>query len=203
MGLEAKCVVRIGEASLSSTALLETDELIIRGPARMRIPFASITSIDAAAGVLRVVHASGRVDFELGDAAATWAERIRSPRTLLDKLGVKPGMTISVLGEFGPDFVRDLAARVDAISVGRARRVSDLVFLRVDRSAELARLRRLEPVLAQGGAIWVVHPKGKGGLRDTEIFAAADALGLSATKVVRFSETLTGEKLVRRRKPVS
>jgi hypothetical protein len=45
-----------------------------------------------------------------------------------------------------------------------------------------------------------VHPKGKGALKDTEIFAAGDAIALAATKVVRFSETLTGEKLVRRKK---
>jgi hypothetical protein len=48
----------------------------------------------------------------------------------------------------------------------------------------------------RNGAIWVVHPKGKGALRDTEIFAAAQQVGLTATKVARFSATHTAEKLV-------
>ncbi|MFN2565084.1 MAG: DUF3052 domain-containing protein [Gemmatimonadaceae bacterium] len=201
MGLEAKCVVRVGGVSHPATALLETDELIVRGPARLKIPLASIASVDAADGVLRITHGAGTAELELGAAAAKWAEKIRSPRSLLDKLGVKPGMTVSVLGEFGADFVRDLTERVGApLSLARARKGSDVIFFLADRNAQLARLEALEPALAPGGAMWVIHPKGKGALKDTEIFAAGGALGLTATKVVRFSETLTGEKLVRRKK---
>jgi hypothetical protein len=50
--------------------------------------------------------------------------------------------------------------------------------------------------MARDGAIWVVHPKGAGGLRDTEIFVEAKRLGLTYTKVARFSQTHTAEKLV-------
>ena len=47
------------------------------------------------------------------------------------------------------------------------------------------------------GAIWVVHPKGANSeLRDLEIFAEAKRLGLTYTKVARFSATQTAEKLV-------
>jgi hypothetical protein len=199
MGLEAKCVVRVDGSSHQATALLETDELIVRGPARIKIPFASITSVDARGGVLRVNHAAGATELELGDAAAKWAERIRSPRSLLDKLGAKPGMTVSVLGDFDADVLRDLRARVANVSVARLRKDSDLILFRADDAQQLARLSSLEQSLAPSGGIWVIHPKGKGALKDTEIFAAGDAIGMTATKVVRFSETLTGEKLVRRR----
>jgi hypothetical protein len=200
MGLEAKCVVRVDGASHVSTALLETDELIVRGPARLKIPLASITSVDASAGVLRLSHAGGATELELGDAAGKWAEKIRSPRSLLDKLGAKAGMTVSLVGDFDAQFVRDLAARVGTVSPTRVRKPSDLIFLLADTAAGLSRLPSLEQSLAAGGAIWVIHPKGKGALKDTEIFAAGEAIGLTATKVVRFSDTLTGEKLVRRKK---
>jgi hypothetical protein len=199
VGLEAKCVVRVNGAAHSGTALLETDELIVRGPARLKIPFAAIRSVDASDGVLRLSHAGGAAELVLGDAAAKWAERIRSPRSLLDKLGAKPGMTVSVVGAFDETFLRDLRARVTTVSEGRARKGSDLVFFLAEKAAQLSRLSALGDALAPGGAIWVVHPKGKGALKDTEIFAAGDAVGLGATKVVRFSETLTGEKLVRRK----
>jgi hypothetical protein len=200
MGLEAKCIVRVDGVSHHATALLETNELIVRGPARLKIPFASIASVDAVDGVLRVIHAAGSAELELGTAAARWAERIGSPKSLLDKLGAKPKMTVSVVGDFPPDFVRDLTARVGVVSARRARTASDMIFFRADRSAELSRLGTLAAALAPGGAIWVVHPKGKGALKDTDVFAAAEPLGLTATKVVRFSETLTGEKLVRRKR---
>jgi hypothetical protein len=199
MGLEAKCVVRVDGASHDGTALLETDELIVRGRSRLRIPLASITSVDGSGGVLRVSHAGGAAELELGEAATKWAERIRSPRSLLDKLGAKPGMTVSVLGDFDAEFLRDLTARVGAVSAGRVRRNSDLVFLLAESTDQLSRLASLEQSLPPGGAIWVVHPKGKGALKDTEVFAAGEAVGLTATKVVRFSETLTGEKLMRRK----
>ena len=199
MGLEAKCVVRVDGAAHSSTALLETDELIVRGPARLKIPLASITAVDANDGVLRVSHADGAAELELGDAAAKWAERIRSPRSLLDKLGAKSGMTVSVVGDFDAGFLDDLRARVGTVSAGRVHKASDLVFFLAEKAAQLSRLSVLADALAPGGAIWVVHPKGKGALKDTEIFAAGDSVGLVATKVVRFSETLTGEKLVRRK----
>jgi hypothetical protein len=199
MGLEAKCVVRVGNVSYQGTALLETDELVFRGPARLEIPLATITSLEAMAGILTVTHAEGIARFELGDAAEKWANKIRSPRSLLDKLGAKAGMTVSIVGEFEPDFVRDLTGRVGFVSHGRPRKGSDLVFFLADRGTQLARLAPLESALGAGGAIWVVHPKGKGALKDTEIFAAGESLGLTATKVVRFSETHTGEKLVRRR----
>lgn len=199
MGLEAKCVVRVDGAAHRGTALLETDELLFRGPARLKIPFASITSLDANDGVLTVAHAGGTAQFELGDAAPKWAEKIRSPRSLLDKLGAKAGMMVSVVGDFEPAFVRDLTERVGTVSLAGAREGSDLVFFLAEHSAHLTQLSALESVLAPAGAIWVVHPKGKGALRDTEIFAAGDGLGLTATKVVRFSATHTGEKLVRRK----
>jgi hypothetical protein len=199
MGLEAKCILRVDGAAHIGTALLETDELLFRGPARLKIPFAAITSLDAVQGVLRVTHVGGSAQFELGDAATKWAERIRSPRSLLDKLGVKSAMSVSVIGDFDAAFVSDVEARAGTLSVGRARQGSDLVFFLADKVAQLSQLSSLEPTLATGGAIWVVHPKGKGALKDTEIFAAGEAVGLTAVKVVRFSETHTGEKLMRRK----
>ena len=199
MGLEAKCILRIDGAAHHGTALLETDELLFRGAARLKIPFASITALDAVQGILRVTHVGGSAQFELGDAAVKWVERIRSPRSLIDKLGVKPAMTVSVIGEFDPAFVSDVEARAGTLSIGRARKQSDLVFFLADKVGQLSRLSSLETTLAAGGAIWVVHPKGKGALKDTEIFAAGEAAGLTAVKVVRFSETHTGEKLMRRK----
>jgi hypothetical protein len=199
MGLEAKCILRVDGAAHHGTALLETDELLFRGPTRLKIPFTSITSVDVVQGMLRVAHAGGSAELELGDTATKWAERIRSPRSLLDKLGLKPEMSVSLIGNFDASFVSDVQARVGALSVGRARKGSDLVFLLVDSVTQLSKLSSLETTLAAGGAIWVVHPKGKGALKDTEIFAVADAVGLTAVKVVRFSETHTGEKLMRRK----
>ena len=60
MGYEIKCRVRVddGRGSIreadSATVLLETDELIVRGDARVKVPRASITSVASRGGVVTV-----------------------------------------------------------------------------------------------------------------------------------------------------
>jgi hypothetical protein len=39
-----------------------------------------------------------RASFELDPPAERWAEKIRNPKTLLDKLGVEPDQRVSVIG---------------------------------------------------------------------------------------------------------
>lgn len=73
---------------------------------------------------------------------------------------------------------------------------SDLVFAGVDTDADLAKLDAARAAMRDTGALWVIHPKGKGGVKDTAVFARARALELVATKVMKFSGTHTAEKLM-------
>ena len=50
MGLEAHCRARVGERTVEVKALLESDELILRGEHRARMPFTSLDAIEAADG---------------------------------------------------------------------------------------------------------------------------------------------------------
>lgn len=205
MGAEAKCQLRVDGATHAGKALLETDELLFRGEARgdarglrLKIPLASIRSVNAETGALRVRYDGGDATFLLGEQAAKWAERIRSPRSLIDKLDVKPEHRVSVLGIDDDAFVRQLVERVATgrVTVGKLVAASDLVFLGASTEKDLRRIAKAAASIARDGAIWVVHPKGRDGLRDTEIFAEAKRVGLTYTKVARFSETHTAEKLV-------
>ena len=196
MGSEAVCRVRFkGEAS-EGKALLETAELIFRGGFRLKIPFNQVESLEASEAELRVGYDGSVAVFELGRNAEKWAEKIRNPRGLLDKLGVKPGMTVAVLGVEDEAFVAQLRGRVDQPSrelVSGA----DLVFYEADRVDDLVRLLDLRRAIKPGGGVWVVSPKGKGALlRDVEVMAAAREAGLVDNKVVSFSDTHTALKLV-------
>ena len=197
MGVEAKTTLRLGRQTFAGTALLETDELRFRGEARLRIPLSSITAADARDGELHVTHAEGIAVFGLGGAASIkWAERIRSPKSLADKLGVKGGMCIAVLGMEDEDILADLRARGADLTIGRVPKGTPMVLWRVARPASLAKLPAIVKNIARDGAIWVIHPRGEASVADTVIFAAATRAGLTYTKVVRFSETDTAEKLV-------
>lgn len=196
MGAEARTTLKIGRQSYDGTALLETDELRFRGDTRLRIALRDVTAVTAAEGTLRIEHANGVACFVLGDAAESWAEKIRSPRTLADKLGVKRGMQVSVLDVEDRAVLDDLAAKGADLVMGSVPQDAPMVLFRVVRPSQLAALGAMTSRLARNGAIWVVHPRGDATVADTVIFAAARDAGLTYTKVVRFSDSDTAEKLV-------
>jgi hypothetical protein len=198
MGLETECTVRINGRKGTGKALLETDHLLFRGAdLRLRIAFRDIRSVSARDGTLRVVHASGEASFELGAAAAKWADKIRNPRSLLDKLGVKPGMRVAVIGVDDAVFRQQLRARTTDVSEGRARPQTDLIVLGAESLEALDGLVGLRATLKASGAIWIVHRKGRDAtLRDVDVFAAARRAGLVDNKVAAFSATHTAERLV-------
>ena len=118
---------------------------------------------------------------------------------LLDKLGVRPGMRIAVVGDVDPDgsFRAQLADRTSDITVGRPKPDTDLIFLAADSHAELADLTALRERIRPAGAIWVVSRKGREAtIRDVEVMAAAKGAGLVDNKVVSFSPTHASLRLV-------
>lgn len=196
MGDELRCVARLGNQRSEGRALLETDELIFRGDFRAVVPLAGITAISARDGTLNVTWPGGTLLLELGPKAERWAERIRSPRSLLDKLGVAGTHRVSVLAMKDEAFVAQLRQRASRVSVGRVAAGSDLIFYGAERAQALERLADLAAKMARDGAIWVIRPKGAKSITESDVMAAGKAAGLVDTKVVRVSETHTAEKLV-------
>ena len=113
MGQEARCVARIGERIVEEKALLETDELILRGEHRARLPFSGLDSVEAADGCLTLHQQGEPIALELGSAAERWAAKIRNPPTLLDKLGVKAGQRIVMVDLNDASLCRQLDERTD------------------------------------------------------------------------------------------
>lgn len=198
MGLEAPCTLRVNGKKAAGKALLESDHLLFRGEStRLRIPFNEISSLVARQGALHIEHAGGEARFEIGAAADKWAEKIRNPRTLLDKLGVKAGMRVAVIDVDDAAFRAQLAERTSDVSEGRPKVGTDVIVFGAESTAALTRLERLRDSLKPNGAIWVVHRKGRdASLRDVDVFAAAKRAGLVDNKVAAFSATHTAERLV-------
>jgi hypothetical protein len=196
MGLEATCEARIGRQRSQGKAQLEGDALIFRGEFRAKVPLASIRDASARDGVLTVKHADGTLALGLGAAAAKWADRIKNPRSVMDKLGVKSGQRVVILGVTDDQLAKDLAARGAEVSAGRMKPGADVVFLGAERASALSRLPPLERAIVRNGAIWVLWPKGRADLNEDSVRAAALKAGLVDVKVVRFSETHGALKLV-------
>jgi hypothetical protein len=196
MGLEADCTARLGGKASAGRLQLETLELIFQSERRLRIPLAAIKTAQARRGWLEVSHAGGRAAFELGRDAEKWALRIRYPKSRIDKLGVKPGMRVAVLGVEDTTFLRELGERTDDVTSGKPRKDSDYVFVQMSDRADTARLGVLRKSIKPEGGIWVIWPKGRKEFREDDVRAAGPSLGLVDVKVVSFSDTLSGLKMV-------
>jgi hypothetical protein len=122
-------------------------------------------------------------------------ERDYSHRALIDKLGVKVGQSIAVVGVDDAAFLDELAARVPSFHTGEPQDPADLIFYAVEDRSDLPDLQKLASRIARTGAIWAVFPKGQGHIRDTDVIAAAKAAGLIDNKVCKFSETHTALRL--------
>jgi hypothetical protein len=122
-------------------------------------------------------------------------ERDYSHRTLIDKLGVKVGQRVAVLGVDDAAFLDELAERVPNFYTGEPQDTSDLIFYAIKDRSDLPEIQKLATRIAKTGAVWGVFPKGQGHIRDTDVIASAKAAGLVDNKVCRFSETHTALRL--------
>ena len=195
MGREARCRALFNDEAGEGKVVLETDELIFRGPFRLRIRFSDMASVEAVDGRLEVVFPDGTAAFELGTPeAGRWAERILHPPTLMDKLDVKPGTRVSVVGTLDESFWADLRRRTDDVATGGG--PADVVIWAVDDAAGLAALSQMEDWIQPDGAIWAVWRKARPELSENHVREAALVAGLVDVKVARFSESHSALKLV-------
>ena len=197
MGYDASCTLRFDGSSSRGTAWLEHKDLVFRGSRRLSIPLASITEASAADGVLSVRFDGRQAEFVVGDCAAKWAARITNPPSRLDKLGIKAGMTVLVIGPVEAAFVPEAEARGARIAtrVGPAS-AADLVFYAANDRKALERLVELKKMILPAGAVWVVRPKGQKAITEADTMSAGKRAGLVDVKVVSFSDTHTAEKFV-------
>ena len=118
-----------------------------------------------------------------------------APTPLLDKLGIKPGQRILVVGSIDKGFIAAMrAAGADVAS--RKRTENDLIFVDTPERGALWQLGQLQEHLKRDGAIWTIRPRGVKQITERDVMEAAKLAGLVDVKVARFSETHTAEKLV-------
>lgn len=118
---------------------------------------------------------------------------------LIDKLGVKPGMRVAIVGLVDPDgsFHELLAERTDDVTDGEPLPDTDVVFVAADSQTELDGLAGIRRRIRPNGAIWVISKKGRAAtIRYGDILETAQASGLVDNKVASFSDTHTALRFV-------
>jgi hypothetical protein len=196
MGSEARCNVRFGKQQSEGQVLLETNEILFRGAFRLKIPLATIKSVKAVSGALRVYTPEGLVVFELGAAAEKWCDKILHPKPRLEKLGVKSGARVSLVGNFDADFLQELGARTDALTKNKVGPDSEWILLAADSQKELSAVAKLAKTMRGASALWIVYPKGQKDITEDDVLFAGRQAGLKDVKVVGFSPKRTALKFV-------
>jgi hypothetical protein len=199
LGNEANCVARFGKQKARGKALLETSELIFRsedGAMRLKFTFAEIKLAIAADGELRLEVPEGAAIFELGANAAKWCEKILHPKTRLEKLGIKPSASVSLIGDLDADFLVELRACTKNVSNGKLAADTEWIFFAADSSKDLSQVSKLAKGLKDAAALWIVYPKGQKQITENDVLAAGRKSGLKDVKVVGFSPTHTALKFV-------
>ncbi len=182
--------------SFSGKALLECGEILFRGETRFKIAVSAITGLQAKDGKLHVQTEEGAFVLVLGPQAAKWREKIANPKSVLDKLGVKRGQTLSLMGTFPADFRKSLQKMGGGVSNGKDGKDSTCIFFAANKKKDLSRLPSVAKSIHGDTALWLVYPKGQAVITEADVRSSGLKAGLVDIKVVSFSATHTALKFV-------
>ena len=126
------------------------------------------------------------------------ARDVGSGKPRHEKLGLKPGDTVAELafGVAGDDVVDDVkraGARLGSLGAAAC------VFVGVETTADLLRIDAVRAGMRDDAAIWVVWPKGQQHIKEDHVRAHALAGDLVDVKVMSWSPTHSGLRLVVRK----
>lgn len=199
MGQEVKTTLRFDGRILEGVALLETDTIIFRGGGggvSLTVKFSEIFKIEANAGWLDLQTGRGLLLFELGPKAEIWAEKIKNPKALIEKLGVDAEKKVCIVGKLDLDLRGDLDASGAKIAKSARGKDFDMVFVAASSKKDLEKLPGVREMIKQDGGIWIVYPKGNADLTEREVLTAGRTLQLTDNKQVKVSEVLTSVRFV-------
>jgi hypothetical protein len=191
MGREAVCTCDWAGTVAEVKALLETNELILRGDIRKRVPFSEIKEVRVQSDCLRFIVGGERVELSLGSSvSAKWAAAITGPPPSLSrKLGITNGTVVRTIGNMQDENLKSALAEAARLSA----RGADLNVACVDTPESLkAALKQARKQLLDSVPIWMVYAKGPGhALNETAIRSLLRDNGLMDTKVASVSSELT------------
>lgn len=195
MGKEYTCTVRIDGVATTGKLHLDTSELRIAGARRLTIALADVRNAAVIDQTLRLTANGTRIEVDLGARRAqAWKDAIVSPKTLLQKIGVRATERVFVKN-VDAGFVDDLARTLETPASRTLRGTFDIAFLGVADLPALDRVGRVIAHLTPSGALWIVCPKGKASrVPEAAVRAAARDCGLYDAKVVAFSATHSATK---------
>jgi len=122
--------------------------------------------------------------------------QILHPKSRIEKLGVKPGARVSLLGNFDAELLTELGGLTKSVSTGKIVADSDWIFFAADSKGDLDGISKISKSMQGAAVLWIVYPKGQKHITENDVLAAGRKAGLKDVKVVGFSPTHTALKFV-------
>jgi hypothetical protein len=199
MGTEMICESSYQGASYRVKLHLDGQALTLRDELKLSIPLKDVQQVAAKEDRLIIKWNNDTIVLNVGDKAERLAKNIRNPPSLLDRLGIKPNHTVSILGLDDQSFLRELRQRAEVVVDGSVKPKSDVILLHARQRTNLQRLKTLRRSIKSQGAIWVLWKKGSKDPKDvkeSEVMAAGKAHGFVDVKIASFSDELSALKFV-------
>jgi hypothetical protein len=182
MGLEARCRARLDGAEVEGKLHLDSQELSFAAPGRKwKLALGKGVETSQTGEWLRVSGGVIVAEFALGEAVGKWEKKILQPPGLREKLGLKAGMRVWVEGE--------LALDLEGCEEVASLEAADLGLLVLEGREDLGRFLKLA---GTERPVWVIYPKGGKTIREADVMAMAQEMGMGASKTAAVNERLTG-----------
>lgn len=197
MGREALIEYVSGKERAQVRAHLDSFALQLSGAKKLNVPLSDVRAAVASGDLLKIETKTAKFTLALGaKEAAAWAKKILNPPTLADKLGLKPGVTVAIIGERIPEIDEAAPTATHIASLAKAKTAlatANIACLTLAAEKDIATAAKL---LGENTALWLVYRKGIKPNGDDIIMLARKA-GLKDTKVARISETHAALRFIR------
>jgi hypothetical protein len=196
MGTIVEGTVTVGGQKVNCKADFASDHVTFSGGRRGEVPYSKVEVLGTAKGILRLRVDGALMDFPLGTKVDRIAAKVRKPPTLMEKMGAHSGLSIAVVNLSARAFTAELEKVAPDAHHGEPARPVDLLFLGIRGRDELGRIAGVVDRVKPDGGLWVVYPKGRRDLRETDVLMAGRDAGMKDVKVARVSTDLTASKFV-------
>ena len=197
MGREASCHCQWAAESGQCKVLLETHDLIVRGPIRRRVPISSLTKVSVKGEQLTFRAGKESVSLSLGSELATsWAKKIAAPPpTLASKLGMSSESHLLLIGELSSSELETATAEAGTMNS----REVNLILACVKTTSDLNHVLDRYVAYPSNPPVWIVYLKGPNKpINETEIRNTLRHEGFMDVKVASVSATHTALRFIKR-----
>ena len=201
MGRETSAHCQWAQESGFCKVLLETNEVILRGSLRRRIPRSNLRDVSVEEELLRFRVGEDAVSLHLGsELAEKWAKALLTPPpSLAMKLGISRSSKLLLLGEIESEELKAAVAEASNAEDGADDQEADLIVAQVkslhDLDMAMYQLSRSSSV----PPIWVVYPKkAASGIGGNAIRETLRGRGFIDTKVASVSAECTALRFIQR-----